>query len=110
MPGMPAATVTSSTMHGPPVLGPGCPTVLIGKKPAWRMTDVHTCPLVNAPPPTGPGSPHGPSTVTTPCSVTVLIGKLPAARQTDQIIEPGSVVPLPPNNLIVMGVPTVLIG
>ena len=108
--GFPAATVTSSTMHGPPVLGPGCPTVLIGKKPAWRMTDPHTCPMVNAPPPAGPGTPHGPGAVTTPCSPTVMIGKMPAARQTDQIMEPGAVMPPLPTNPILVGMLTVMIG
>jgi uncharacterized Zn-binding protein involved in type VI secretion len=107
--GLPAATVTSATMHGPPVLGVGCPTVLIGNMPAWRMTDIHTCPMVNPPPPAGPGNPHGPSTVTVPSSVTVMIGKMPASRQTDQIMEPAALVPPVPNP-IMMGVPTVLIG
>lgn len=108
--GLPAATITMPTMHGPPVLGAGCPTVLIGNKPAWRQLDTHTCPMVNAPPPVGPGTPHGPGPTTIPCSVTVRIGMMGAARQTDQIMEPGAVMPPLVMNLIVMGFPTVLIG
>jgi uncharacterized Zn-binding protein involved in type VI secretion len=108
--GFPAATVTSATMHGPPILGVGCPTVLIGGMPAWRLGDVHTCPMMNAPPPAGPGTPHGPGSPTVPCSFTVFIGGMPAARQTDQIIEAGAVVPPLVTNVIMMGYPTVLIG
>jgi uncharacterized Zn-binding protein involved in type VI secretion len=37
MPKGPAARVTDMTSHGPPLSpGPGSPTVLIGKLPAWR--------------------------------------------------------------------------
>lgn len=39
MPGKPAARITDQTVHPLPgklVPGPGCPTVLIGKLPAWR--------------------------------------------------------------------------
>lgn len=91
------------------MLGAGCATVLIGGKPAWRVGDQHTCPLVNSPPPSGPGTPHGPGTTMPPGSVTVLVGGMPAARLGDQIMEPAAVVPLPPNNPILSGAPTVLI-
>ena len=105
----PAATITSSTMHGPPVLGAGCPKVLIGNKPAWRVTDQHTCPFVNAPPPAGPGSPHGPGITAPPGAMTVMIGGPIAARVTDKIMEPGAVVPPMTANVIMMGIPNVLI-
>ncbi|MFQ5571280.1 MAG: PAAR domain-containing protein [Rhodothermales bacterium] len=105
----PAATITSSPMHGPPVLGAGCPTVLIGNKPAWRVTDQHTCPVVNAPPPAGPGSPHGPGITAPPGCITVLVGGQPLTSLTDQIMEPGAVVPPMTADPIMMGVPTVLV-
>jgi len=106
---LPATTVTASTVHGPPIMGPGCPTVLIGGKPAWRVGDTHTCPMVNAPPLAGPGTPHGPGVTMPPGSVTVLIGGMPACRTSDKVSEPAAVVPLPPINPILPGVPTVLI-
>lgn len=34
--GEPAARVGDPTQHGIPLTGTGCPTVLIGSKPAWR--------------------------------------------------------------------------
>ena len=42
--GKPAARLMDMSMHGGMVVGPGCPTVLIGKMPAARMTDMHVCP------------------------------------------------------------------
>jgi uncharacterized Zn-binding protein involved in type VI secretion len=72
---------------GGPVLPPGCPTVLIGKMPAARATDMCTC--------------VGPPDVIVKGSPTVLIGKLPAARMGDMTAHGGS---------IVIGCPTVLIG
>ena len=97
--GAPAARVGDLTSHGTPLApGPGCPTVLIGGKPAWRAgSDMHTCPLFNG------VVPHVGGTVAVG-SMTVLIGGLPAARQGDQIIEAG------PPNAIALGLPTVLIG
>lgn len=97
--GQPAATVTSSTAHGTPLTGPGCPTVLINKKPAWRVTDISPCGLT-----TPAGTPHGAETTIGPGSPTVLIGKLPAAKMGDTLQGAGS-----PNS-IVTGAPTVLIG
>lgn len=107
----PAARVMDPTMHGPPLTGAGCPTVLIGGMPAWRVGDAHTCSMVNAPPPAGPGTPHGPGVVAMG-SVTVLIGGQPAARMGDMVIEPAAVGPPPmnPNNPILMGCPTVFIA
>src|SRR4051812_37172392 len=97
--GQPAARVTDTTSHGTPLApGPGCPTVLIGGKPAWRTgSDMHTCPLLTGTVPHVGG-------VVAVGSMTVLIGGLPAARQGDQIIEVG------PPNAIAVGLPTVLIG
>ena len=95
--GQPAARLTD--MHacpattgpvphvGGPISGPGCPTVLIGKMPAARATDLATC--------TGP-----PDTIAKG-SATVLIGKMPAARLGDTCAHGGT---------IVAGFPQVLIG
>ena len=104
----PAATIACPTMHGPPTLGPGFPTVLIGNKPAWRVSDQHTCPIPNAPPPAGPGTPHGPGITSPPGCVTVMVGGPPLTSNFDQIMEPGAVVPPLTVNMIMMGFPTVL--
>jgi uncharacterized Zn-binding protein involved in type VI secretion len=80
--------VTGIVPHvGGPISGPGCPTVLIGKMPAARSTDMCVC--VGPPDTIAAGSP------------TVLIGKMPAARMGDSTGHGGS---------IVLGCPTVLIG
>lgn len=107
--GLPAARLGDCMMHGPPLLGAPCPTVLIGGAPAWRVCDQHTCPIPNAPPPAGPGTPHL-TGITMPGSLFVFIGGMPAARMGDQVLEPGAVVPPLVTNVIVMGCPTVLIG
>lgn len=95
--GMPAARMTD--MHvcpmvtgvvphvGGPILPPCCPTVLIGSLPAARVTDMATC--------------VGPPDMIAMGSMTVLIGGLPAARMMDPTVHGG---------MIVMGLPTVLIG
>lgn len=72
---------------GGPILPPGCPTVLIGKMPAARATDMATC--------------VGPPDLIAKGSMTVMIGKLPAARMGDMTAHGGS---------IVVGCPMVLIG
>lgn len=97
--GQPAARVGDQTSHGTPLSpGPGCSTVMIGGKPAWRVgVDTHTCPLSTGTVPHVGG-------VVSVGSVTVLVGGLPAARQGDMVIEVG------PPNTIAMGEPTVLIG
>jgi uncharacterized Zn-binding protein involved in type VI secretion len=97
--GQPAARVGDTTGHGTPLgPGPGCPTVLIGGKPAWRAgSDTHVCPLFDGPKPHVGG-------VVAKGSATVLIGGLPAARVGDQVVEAGA------PNPIAMGEPTVLIG
>ncbi len=95
--GMPAARmtdphvcpmVTGVVPHvGGPILPPCCPTVLIGGLPAARITDMATC--------------VGPPDIIILGSFTVLIGGLPAARLGDSTAHGG---------VIVMGMPTVLIG
>ncbi len=72
---------------GGPIIGPGCPMVLIGKLPAARVTDMATC--------------VGPPDTIIVGSATVMIGKLMAARIGDNTAHGG---------VIVVGFPTVLIG
>lgn len=72
---------------GGPIIGPGVPTVLIGKLPAAVMGDMATC--------------VGPPDTIIKGSATVLIGGKPAARMGDTTAHSGS---------IVMGCPTVIIG
>jgi len=72
---------------GGPVVGPGVPTVLIGKLPAAVLGDSAVC--------------VGPPDTIIQGSTTVLIGSKPAARIGDPTAHGGS---------IVMGWPTVLIG
>lgn len=72
---------------GGPIIGPGVPTVLIGKLPAAVMGDMATC--------------VGPPDTIIKGSATVLIGGKPAARMGDTTAHGGS---------IVMGCPTVIIG
>lgn len=97
--GQSAARVGDSTSHGTPLApGPGCPTVLIGGRPAWRAgSDTHVCPLSNGP------SPHVGGMVAVG-STSVLIGGMPAARMGDSIVEAGG------PNAIAVGDATVLIG
>jgi uncharacterized Zn-binding protein involved in type VI secretion len=97
--GQPAARIGDQTSHGTPLgPGPGCPTVLIGNRPAWRATaDSHVCPLSDGPKPHGGG-------VVAVGSMTVQIGGMPAARMGDMVVEAG------PPNAILGGEPTVLIG
>ncbi len=97
--GQPAALVgdvhTCPMFDGPkphvggPILPPGCPTVLIGGKPAARVGDMATC--------VGP-----PDTIVPPGSPTVLIGGQSAARVTDLTAHGGTITG--------PGCPTVLIG
>lgn len=72
---------------GGPIIGPGVPTVLIGKLPAAVMGDMATC----------VGSPD----TIIKGSTTVMIGGKPAARMGDTTAHGGS---------IIMGCPTVIIG
>ncbi|MFB6454713.1 PAAR domain-containing protein [Chitinophaga sp. Hz27] len=87
---MPAATI--GDMHvcphgGGPIIGPGCPTVLIGGKPAAVMGDTCVCPLA-------------PDAIILG-STTVLFGGMPAARLGDSSAHGGT---------IVLGAMNVLIG
>jgi uncharacterized Zn-binding protein involved in type VI secretion len=72
---------------GGPILPPCAITVLIGKLPAARVTDMAVC--------------VGPPDVIVKGSMTVLISKLPAARMGDMTAHGGN---------IIIGMPTVLIG
>ena len=72
---------------GGPIIGPGVPTVLIGKFPAAVMGDMATC--------------VGPPDTIIKGSTTVMIGGKPAARMGDTTAHGGS---------IIMGCPTVIIG
>lgn len=72
---------------GGPVIGPGAPTVLIGKMPAAVLGDNAVC--------------VGPPDVITKGSATVLICGKPAARMGDSTAHGGT---------ISLGCPTVLIG
>lgn len=72
---------------GGPIIGPGMPTVLIGKLPAATLGDLVTC--------------VGPPDSIVKGSATVFIGGRPAARMGDTTAHGGT---------IVTGFPTVLIG
>lgn len=72
---------------GGPVVGPGVPTVLIGKLPAAVLGDSLVC--------------VGPPDTIAKGSSTVMIGGKPAARMGDSTVHGGT---------IVLGEPTVMIG
>jgi uncharacterized Zn-binding protein involved in type VI secretion len=72
---------------GGPIVGPGCPTVLIGSMPAAVMGDMCVC--------------VGPPDTIIMGSTGVFFGKMPAARMGDPTAHGGS---------IVLGLPTVMIG
>lgn len=92
-----AARVGDPTSHGIPLNGTGSPNVLIGGKPAWRITDFQKCPLYDG------KSPHGGGFVTGGCPK-VLINNVPAAKMGDMVAEAAG-----PPNPITAGEPTVLI-
>ncbi|WP_435158795.1 PAAR domain-containing protein [Haladaptatus sp. DFWS20] len=96
----PAARILDQTAHATPLTGAGSSNVFIGGKPAWRATDLHTCPLST---PTPTPIPHVGGAVQMGSS-TVMINNVPATRMGDSIVENG-----PPNS-IASGEPTVLIG
>ena len=80
--------VTGVVPHvGGPIIGPGVPTVLIGKMPAAVVGDMVTC--------------VGPPDTIVKGSATVMIGGMPAARLGDSTAHGGS---------IVLGEFTVMIG
>lgn len=66
---------------------------------AARISDMHTCPLVNP-----GGAPHVGGPITGPSSPTVLIGNMPAAVMGDLLVCAG------PPDVIVKGSVTVIIG
>ena len=72
---------------GGPIIGPGVPTVLIGKLPAAVMGDMATC--------------VGPPDTIIKGSTTVMIGGKTDERMGDTTAHGGS---------IIMGCPTVIIG
>lgn len=72
---------------GGPVIGPGAPTVLIGKLPAAVVGDNCVC--------------VGPPDAIVKGSATVMIGGKPAARMGDTTAHGGT---------ITLGCPTVMIG
>lgn len=80
--------VTGVVPHvGGPIVGPGVPTVLIGKLPAAVVGDSCVC--------------VGPPATIAKGSSTVTIGGKPAARMGDSTAHGGS---------IILGDPTVMIG
>ncbi len=94
-----AARVGDLTSHGIPLApGPGAATVLIGGMPAWRISDMHVCPLMNG------VVPHVGGTVPIG-STSVFICGLPAVRMGDTVVEGGG-----GPNAIVSGCTSVIIG
>lgn len=77
MPGLPAARVTDPTEHQGFITS-GAPSVLIGRLPAARLGDTHSCPQTY-----GSSQPHVGGTIIEG-SATVLIGGRAAARETDK--------------------------
>src|SRR5688500_13950670 len=67
-------------------------------QPAARITDLHVCPMI-----TPPGIPHVGGPIIGPGAPTVLIGGLPAACMGDMAVCVG------PPDAIMMGAPTVLL-
>ena len=66
--------------------------------PAARLTDMHTCPMVDW------FKPHVGGPILPPCAPQVLIGFMPAARVGDKALCVG------PPDTIIKGSPTVFIG
>jgi uncharacterized Zn-binding protein involved in type VI secretion len=92
---MPAAQITSLTMHGGQVTT-GTPRVLIGARAAARLRDMHTCPLFTLVVPHGGG-------VVTWGSIAVWSGGLPQARMADACACTGP-------NTVALGHLTTLVG
>lgn len=70
---------------------------MAGERPAARLTDMHTCPLVTG------VVPHVGGPIVGPCAPTVLIGGLPGARVSDMATCAG------PPDMIAQGSTTVLV-
>jgi len=68
-------------------------------RPAARVTDMHTCPMVT---PGTPPVPHVGGPILPTCSTNILIGNLPAARVTDKALCVG------PTDVIIKGSASVL--
>ena len=96
-PGKPAARLGDMTAHGG-AISAGSPTVSIGNKPAARVTDMHSCPMVTG------VVPHVGGPINPPASTTVKIDNKPAARVGDQLTCTG------PTDVIAQGETTVFIG
>lgn len=75
--------------------------------PAARVTDMHTCPMVNP-----GGAPHVGGPIMGPGAVTVLIGGLPAARASEMATCAGPPDVLMPGSATVLieGLPAVRLG
>ena len=83
----------------------GSPTVLIGKMPAARLTDISAPCVLPGCVPAGPG-------MISQGSGTVLINSLPAARINDMTAHTSCVAPIPApvGKVLPPGCPTVIIG
>jgi len=103
----PAAPVPTPTPHPamPLAIIKGQPNVLIGGKPAARMTDMTAPCMLGGCVPGGPG-------MIMKASATVLIGGLPAARVGDMTMHAACVAPIPSpvGKILPPGCPTVMIG
>ena len=103
----PVALVPTPMPHPPMPLAliTGAPTVLIGKKPAARMTDKTAQCVLPGCVPGGPG-------VVAMASTSVMIGGMFAARVGDQTTHVACVGPIPGplGKILPPGCPTVLIG
>jgi uncharacterized Zn-binding protein involved in type VI secretion len=103
----PPAPVPTAVPHPalPLAIIKGQPTVMIGGKPAARMTDMTAPCMLPGCVPGGPG-------LVTKASATVLIGGLPAARVGDMTAHASCVAPIPSPTGTIMppGCPTVMIG
>ncbi len=103
----PAAPVPTPTPHPamPLAIIKGLPTVMIGGKPAARMTDMTAPCMMGGCVPGGPG-------MIMIGSATVMIGGLPAARVGDMSMHSACVAPIPSptGKILPPGCPTVMIG
>ena len=103
----PAALVPTPAPHPamPLAIVGGLPTVMIGKKPAARMTDMTVPCMLGGCVPGGPG-------MILKGSATVFIGSLPAARVNDISMHASCVAPIPSpvGKVMPPGCPTVMIG
>ncbi|MFV3126188.1 PAAR domain-containing protein [Niveispirillum sp. KHB5.9] len=77
--------------------------------PAARVTDMHTCPMMN---PTVPPTPHVGGPVTGPGAPTVLIGGMPAAKLGDMAVCVGQpdVIVKGSATVMIMGMPAARMG